>query len=74
MNLADLELHREGRIARLTMAPAAAAYLRAVGIAEGVGVRVVRRAPIGGPLHVQTSSGGDLALDRELARGVEIDG
>jgi Fe2+ transport system protein FeoA len=73
VTLADLELNRDCRIARLTMAPDAAAYLRAVGIAEGVGIRVVRRAPIGGPLHVHTSSGADLALDRELARGVEIE-
>lgn len=73
MTLADLELRREGRVARLTMAVEAAAYLRAVGVAEGMGVFVVRRAPIGGPLHVRTSSGAELALDRDLARGVELE-
>ncbi len=73
MTLADLELDTSARIARLAMAPDAAAYLRAVGIAEGMGVRVLRRAPLGGPLHVRTTSGADLALDRELARGVEME-
>jgi Fe2+ transport system protein FeoA len=73
MTLADLELHRDARIARLTMAPEDAAYLRAVGLAEGMGVRVIRRAPLGGPLQIRTTSGADLALDQELARGVEME-
>jgi ferrous iron transport protein A len=73
MTLAELEIDREGRIARLTLAPETAAYLRAVGFEEGIGVRVIRRAAFGGPLLVRTSSGADVALDPELARGVEIE-
>jgi ferrous iron transport protein A len=72
MTLRELEIDREAKIVRLTLAADAASYLRAVGFAEGVSVRVIRRAAFGGPLHVRTSSGADVALDRELAAGVEL--
>lgn len=48
------------------------AWLRAVGIAEGERVIVLRRAAFGGPLHVRTSSGGEFALHRSLARSIFI--
>lgn len=73
MTLGDLEIDREATIVRLTLAADAASYLRAVGFVEGVSVRVIRRASFGGPLHVRTSSGADVALDRELASGVEVE-
>ncbi|MDB4994614.1 MAG: hypothetical protein JWM74_2046 [Myxococcaceae bacterium] len=48
------------------------AWLRAVGIAEGERVIVLRRAAFGGPLHIRTSSGGEFALHRSLARSIHI--
>jgi ferrous iron transport protein A len=48
------------------------AWLRAVGIAEGERVVVLRRAAFGGPLHIRTSSGGEFALHRSLARCIQI--
>ena len=48
-------------------------YLRAVGIYEGERLRVLRRAPFGGPLHVRTSSGGEFALGGSLAGRIFVD-
>ncbi len=49
-----------------------AAWLRAIGLGEGVEVTVLRKAPLGGPLHVRVSGGAELAVDRELARNIEL--
>src|SRR5437016_6183253 len=46
-------------------------WLRAVGIGEGERLTVLRRAAFGGPIHVRTSSGGEFALNRTLARCVQ---
>jgi ferrous iron transport protein A len=48
------------------------AWLRAVGIAEGERIVVLRRAAFGGPLHIRTSSGGEFALHRSLACSIHI--
>jgi Fe2+ transport system protein FeoA len=47
-------------------------WLQAVGLEEGAIVRVLRRAPLGGPLHVRSSTGSELAIHRSLARGVRV--
>ncbi len=39
---------------------------------EGVEVTVLRLAPLGGPLHLRTSSGAELAIERSLAAAVEV--
>ena len=49
-----------------------AEWLRAVGIAEGEEVMVLRRGAFGGPLHVRTGSGGEFALHRSLARSILV--
>lgn len=49
-----------------------AAWLRAIGLGEGVIVTVLRRAPLGGPLHVRISGGAELAIDGQLAGHVEV--
>lgn len=61
-----------GFITALRMSEREAAWLRAIGLGEGVEVTVLRRAPLGGPLHVRVSGGAELAVDRELARKVEL--
>jgi len=70
--LSKLRDGQESQVTRLALSPEAATYLRAVGIEEGVRVKVLRRAPLGGPLHVRTSSGAELALDQDLARWIEV--
>jgi ferrous iron transport protein A len=49
-----------------------AAWLAAVGLHEGEEVVVLRRAALGGPLHLRTSSGGEFAVARELALRLEV--
>jgi ferrous iron transport protein A len=72
LSLNALRDGEDSQVTRVAVADEAAKYLRAVGIEEGVRVRVLRRAPFGGPLHVRTSSGAELALDRDLARSIEV--
>ncbi|MDP2274030.1 MAG: FeoA family protein [Archangium sp.] len=64
---------RSAAITELRLAPAEATWLRAIGLCEGVRVTLLRGAPLGGPLHVRLSTGAELAVDRELARYVEVD-
>ncbi len=59
-------------VVSLDLEPDLVAWLRAVGIAEGERVIVLRRAAFGGPLHIRTSSGGEFALHRSLARSIHI--
>ena len=64
---------RSAAITALTMAASEAAWLRAIGLTEGVTVTLLRSAPLGGPLHVRISTGAELAVARELARQVEVE-
>lgn len=59
-------------VTALRMSEREAAWLRAIGLGEGVAVTVLRKASVGGPLHVRVSGGAELAVDRELARNVEL--
>lgn len=56
----------------LRVDPALLRWLRAVGVFEGQGVTVLRRGAFGGPLHVRVDSGGEFAIDRGLASGLEV--
>ncbi len=48
------------------------AWLRAVGLHEEVEMTVLRRAPFGGPMHLRSSDGGEFAINRDLARCIEV--
>lgn len=72
-SLESLSLNLSAPVTALRMAEREAAWLRAVGLGEGMTVTVLRRAPLGGPLHVRVSDGAELAVARELARHVEVD-
>lgn len=74
MSLAALPLHCDAAIARLSLEEREATWLRAVGLCEGTTVTVLRRAAFGGPLHVRISGGAELAVDRELAARVTVEG
>lgn len=63
---------RSAAIIALRLSPGEAAWLRAIGLSEGVRVTMLRGASLGGPLHVRISTGAELAVDRELARHVEV--
>jgi Fe2+ transport system protein FeoA len=70
--LAALSPGRSAPITALRLEAAEASWLRAVGLFEGVEVTVLRLAPLGGPLHLRTSSGAELAIERSLAAAVEV--
>ena len=70
--LADLAVGASGLVADIALDVREADWLRAVGLFEGTRVTVLRRAPLGGPLHVRTTSGAEFAVDRQLARAVAV--
>jgi ferrous iron transport protein A len=49
------------------------AWLSAVGLYPGEQVILLRRAALGGPLHVRVLSGGEFAVARELAREITVE-
>jgi ferrous iron transport protein A len=72
MFLASAALGRLLRIATLDLDSDAAAWLAAVGLHEGEELVVLRRAALGGPVHVRTASGGEFAVARELAARIAV--
>ena len=72
MTLEDAALGRRVRIEDVALEREAKEWLDAVGIHHGEELVVLRRAVLGGPLHVRTSSGGEFALARELAAKITV--
>ena len=70
--LASIPLGAHARVVRLDLDDELRDWLAAVGIGVGERVVVLRRAVFGGPLHVRTSTGGEFALNRALARMILI--
>lgn len=70
--LADAELGRAVRVERMDLDEQDAAWLRAVGVGDGEELVVLRRAILGGPLHVRTTAGGEFAIGREVAARVTV--
>lgn len=74
MTLADAEIGRRLRIVELDVELDARGWLDAVGLHAGEEIVVLRRAMLGGPLHVRTSAGGEFAVARELAAHIVVNG
>lgn len=74
MSLANATIGRRLRIGRVDLEAEVAAWLDAVGLSEGDALVVLRRAALGGPLHVRTASGGEFAVARELAAKIAVEG
>jgi Fe2+ transport system protein FeoA len=72
--VATLPVGERATLSALRLPEKDAAWLRAVGLFEGVEVTVLRLAPLGGPLHLRTSTGAELAIERSLAAAVEVSG
>ena len=70
--LADATVGIRVRIARVDLDGEAAAWIGAVGLNEGEELVVLRRAAFGGPLHLRTSSGGEFAVAKEVARHITV--
>ena len=71
-SLSTLATGRRAHVTALALAEREASWQRAVGLGECVDVTVLRRAPFGGPLHLRTGAGAELAVDLALARHVEV--
>lgn len=71
--LASVEIGTTVRIRAVSLEPEAAAWIEAVGLQAGEEVTVLRRAALGGPLHVRTSSGGEFAVAREVANAIVVE-
>jgi ferrous iron transport protein A len=71
-SLDALPPHSPAAVTTLSLGEREAAWLRAIGLFEGATVTLLRRAPLGGPLHVRISGGAELAIDRALARQVVV--
>jgi Fe2+ transport system protein FeoA len=71
--LASLPLGVDGRVVALEVEPDEGALLRAMGLAEGQSIVVLRTAPGGDPLHVRLGSGGEFALARPLAKSIRVE-
>ena len=71
-SLDALPPHSPDSVTTLSLGEREAAWLRAIGIFEGTTVTLLRRAPLGGPLHVRVSGGAELAVDQALARSVLV--
>lgn len=70
--LSGLECSRRAVITGVQVGAAEVAWLEAVGLARGDEVEVLRRGPLGGPVHVRTREGGEFALDRRLAARIDV--
>jgi ferrous iron transport protein A len=73
MSLADASIGGRLRITRVELEADVAAWLGAVGLTTGDELVVLRRAALGGPLHVRTASGGEFAVARELAEKIAVE-
>ena len=73
LRLDALPLNGRATLRALHLPAPEAAWLRAVGLFEGVELTVLRAAPLGGPLHLSTSTGTELAIERSLAAAVEVE-
>jgi DtxR family Mn-dependent transcriptional regulator len=71
MSLLELAIGQEATIARVEITGAEGSLLRAMGVVEGLGVRVLRRAPFGGPLQIRVGEAA-FALGRALAEQVKV--
>jgi ferrous iron transport protein A len=72
MMLADALDGGRVRITSVDLDGEAAAWLGAVGLNEGEELVVLRRAILGGPLHVRTGGGGEFAVAREVAAHIGV--
>jgi ferrous iron transport protein A len=72
MLLADARDGGRVRITSVDLEGEAAAWLGAVGLHEGEELVVLRRAVLGGPLHVRTGGGGEFAVAREVAGHIHV--
>lgn len=61
------------RIVLVDLEADTAAWLAAVGLECGEEVTLLRKAILGGPLHIRLGRGGELAVARDVAKRVTVE-
>lgn len=72
MTLRELTLQQPARIVALRLDEDEARWLRALGVAEGAAVVVLREGPLGGPLQVRVGERTAFAIDRAVAGLIDV--
>ncbi len=72
MTLRELPRGVDATVQEVRLAAELGQWLAAVGLLPGVKVRVLRRAALGGPLHVRTSDDGEFAVDASVAAEIVV--
>lgn len=70
--LERLAVGERARVTSLALEGDLAGWVEAVGLYVGAELEVLRRAPLGGPLHVRGSDGAEFALARSLATSIRV--
>lgn len=73
MTLRELPPHRPARITALRLEATEAQWLRALGLAEGAAVTVLRAGPLRGPLQVRVGERTAFAVDRAVAGSIDVE-
>lgn len=73
MTLRELHPLRPARVVALRLDPDESRWLRALGVAEGAAVEVLRVAPFRGPLMVRVGERTAFAIDRAVAEAIDVD-
>lgn len=73
MSLAELVVGTPGAVVSVDLEEDLVRWLAAIGIGRGDRVTVLRAAPFGGPIHLRTHTGGEFAVDRSLARSIQLE-
>lgn len=72
MTLRELTPHQTASIVALRVDPVEARWLRALGVAEGAAVMVLRAGPFRGPLQVRVGERTAFAIDRAVAGCIDV--
>jgi ferrous iron transport protein A len=72
-NLAEVAIGQTVRIVEVALEADTTAWLAAVGLESGEEVTLLRKAIMGGPLHIRLARGGELAVARDVAKRVVVE-
>ena len=70
--LADSRVGDTVIVTRVELADDVTGWLSAVGLTDGEELTLLRRAILGGPLHVRLRHGGELAVARDVASHIIV--
>ena len=73
MRLSDVAVGETVKLGASELPATLAHWVSAIGLCEGEEIRVLQRGPVGGPLHVRTSAGVELAVARDVAQFLVVE-